>query len=107
MCLIVNDPNMGLCGPFGNHDTGTELIQSRNLVPVPHRYMGYFLGPPHMPREVWFAVGHMLINNGDIETCQLLFDFIRLACPLNAEGDTASLLAIDNYVTPTADVPLI
>jgi hypothetical protein len=107
MDLVLNDPAMALCGPFGNHDAGTELIQSRNSVPVPHRYMGYFLGPQHTPREVWFAVGHSIINNGDIETCQPLFDFIRLACTLNVAGDTASPLAIENYVTPTADAVLI
>jgi hypothetical protein len=56
MDLVLNDPAMALCGPFGNHDAGTELIQSRNSVPGPHRYMGYFLGPPRTPREVWFAV---------------------------------------------------
>jgi hypothetical protein len=107
MDLVFNDPNVAACGPFGNHDAGTELIQSRNSVPVPHRYMGYFLGPPRTPKEVWFAVGHSLINNGDTETCRPLFDFIRLACTLNAAGDTASPLAQEDYITPTADAPLI
>jgi hypothetical protein len=107
MDIAFNDPEVALCGPFGNHDAGTELIQSRNAVPVPHRYMSYFLGPPRTPREVWFAVGHEIMNNGDIETCQPLFDFIRLACTLNTPGDTASPLAIDNYTSPMADASLI
>jgi hypothetical protein len=65
--------------------------------------MGHFLGPlPRTPREVWFTVGHKIMNNGDIETCQPLFDF-RLACTINAAGDTASPLAIDNYTTPMVD----
>jgi hypothetical protein len=108
MDLVFNDPEVALCGPFGNHDAGTELIQSRNAAPVPHHYMGYFLGPPRTPsRKAWFAVGHEIIDNGDIETCQPLFDFIRLACTLNVAGDTASPLAIDNYNTPMADASLI
>jgi hypothetical protein len=32
------DPNLELLGEFTNFDAGTELVQSRNMVPIPHRY---------------------------------------------------------------------
>jgi hypothetical protein len=41
------DPNLGVLGPFGKFDAGTELVQSRNIVPIPHCYMRHFIrGPP-------------------------------------------------------------
>jgi hypothetical protein len=33
------DPNLGVLGPFGNFDAGTEVVQSLNIVPIPHCYM--------------------------------------------------------------------
>jgi hypothetical protein len=33
------DPDLQLLGPFANFDAGTELLESRNMVPIPHRYM--------------------------------------------------------------------
>jgi hypothetical protein len=33
------NPNLQLLKEFTNFDTGTKLVQSQNLVPIPHRYM--------------------------------------------------------------------
>ena len=60
MNLLYSDPNRQLCGPYGNHDVATDLVQCRNCVPVPHRYMEYFITGTKTPREAWEVVGHAL-----------------------------------------------
>jgi hypothetical protein len=39
-------PALELLPAFGNFDAGTELIESRNMVPVPHRYMRHCIHGP-------------------------------------------------------------
>ena len=94
MTLLYSDPSQQLCGPYGNHDVAKDLVQCRNCVPpVPHRYMEYLITGTKNPREAWEVVGHALNVNGDEGNCKILFDFLRLACTLNASGDTLSPLA--------------
>ena len=107
MTLLYLDPNRQLCGPYGNHDVATDLVQCRNCVPVPHRYMEYFITGTKTPREAWEVVGHALNVNGDEGNCKILFDFLRLACTLNAQGDTSSPLAAVDLTTPVPDAALI
>jgi len=107
MTLLFADPNRQLCGPYGDHDVATELIQTRNCVPVPHRYMEYFITGTKTPREAWEVVGHAINVNGDEGNCKVLFDFLRLACTLNAAGDTSSPLAGADLTTPVPDASLI
>ena len=107
MNILFAEPNRQLCGPYGDHDVATELIQCRNAVPVPHRYMNYFITGTKTPREAWEVVGHALNVNGDEGKCKVLFDFLRLACTLNALGDTSSPLANGDLTSPVPDVALI
>ena len=101
------DQNLALVGPYNNNDAGTELLQSRNLVGVPHRYMRHFLTGPLTPRLAWELVGQAIVTNGDLATCAPLYDYLRLACTLHAAGDTASPLAREPFDIPLADANLI
>jgi hypothetical protein len=107
MGLLYAEPNRQLCGPFEQFDVGTELIQCRNCVPVPHRCMECFITGAKTPREAWEAVGQALNVNGDEGNCKILFDFLRLACTLNTAGDTASPVAGPELTTPVPDAALI
>mgnify|MGYP000181859540 CR=1 FL=1 len=107
MALLFAEPNRQVCGPYGNHDVATELIQCRNCVPIPHRHMEHFITGTKTPREAWEVVGQALNVNGDESHCKVLFDFLRLACTLNAVGDMASPLAGADLTTPVPDVALI
>jgi hypothetical protein len=71
------DPNLTLLGAFNNHDAGTELIlQSRNIVPVPHRYMRHFIRGPLTPRQAWEIVGQDIITSNDTGPCAPLLNFL-------------------------------
>jgi hypothetical protein len=101
------DPDLQLLGPFANFDAGTELLESRNMVPIPHRYMRFFLASPLTPRQAWETVAHAIITNNDQAACAPLLDFIRLACTSNAAGDNASPLARQALIVPQLDAPLM
>jgi hypothetical protein len=101
------DPDMQLLGPFANLDAGTELIESRNMVPIPHRYMRFFMAGPLTPRQAWEMVAHAIITNNDQAACAPLLDFIRLTCTINAAGDIASSVARQALVVPQSDAALM
>jgi hypothetical protein len=101
------DPTLQLLGEFTNYDAGTELIQSRNLVPIPHRYMRHFVTGPLTPRQAWEIVCADIDNHNDQVACAPLVNFIRLACTRSAAGDTASPLARNALAVPLADTALI
>jgi hypothetical protein len=102
------NPNLALLGAFNNHDAGTELIQSRNIVPVPHRYMRHFIRGPLTPRQAWEIVRQDIIASNNVGPCAPLLDSLQLACTINALGDTAStLLAQATITVPLADATLI
>jgi hypothetical protein len=105
--MYNTNPNLAVLGAFNNHDAGTELIQSRNSVPVPHRYMRHFIQGPMMPRQAWEIVRQDIITNNDVGPCAPLFNFLRLACTLNAIGDTTLPLAQGTISVPLSDATLI
>jgi hypothetical protein len=78
------DPTLELLGEFANFDAGTELVGSRNMVPIPHRYMRHFIAGPLTPRQAWEIVGHNIVSHNDQAACAPLLDFLRLACTRNA-----------------------
>jgi hypothetical protein len=84
------DPNVVMLGPYVNGDADTELIQCRNVVGIPYRYMRHFIPSPLSPRAAWEIVAADITANGDTVTCAPLLNFLRLACTLNAVGDTAA-----------------
>jgi hypothetical protein len=100
------DPNLALLGAFNNHDASTKLIQSRNIVPVPHRYMRHFIRGHLTPRQAWEIVGQYIITINNTVPCAPLLNFLRLACTINALGDTALTLAHNTIVVPLADTTL-
>jgi hypothetical protein len=52
-------------------------------------------------------VGQDIITSNDTIPCAPLLNFVRLACTINALGDTASTLAQDTIAVPLADASLI
>jgi hypothetical protein len=101
------DPALELLGEFANFDAGTELVQSRNMVPIPHRYMRHFLNGPLTPRQAWEVVGHDIVLHNDAVSCAPLLTFLRLACVWNTAADTASPLARPELSIPLADAVLV
>jgi hypothetical protein len=86
---------------FTNFDAGTELIQSRNMVPIPHRYMRHFIGGAITPPRAWETAGGDIMNNNDQVACSPLLNFLRLACTRNVAGDGQGPVA-----RPVLEVPL-
>jgi hypothetical protein len=106
--MLGADPNLALLGEFTNFDVGTELVQLRNMVPIPHRYMRFFIAGPLTPRQAWELVSTDVTNNNNEVACALLLlTYLRLACTRNAAGDTASPLAFPDLTVPLADTTLV
>jgi hypothetical protein len=101
------DPNCEILGPYVNGDVGTDLIQCRNIVGVPHCYMRHFLPGPLTPCLAWELVAHDITANGDAAHCGSLINFLCLACTIHAAGDTASPLARGPLDVPISDAHLI
>lgn len=101
------DPALELLGEFADFDAGTELVQSRNMVPIPHQYMRHFINGPLTPRQAWEVVGHDIVSHNDAIACAALLTFLRLACVRNAAMDTASPLARPQLSVPLADQVLV
>jgi hypothetical protein len=103
---FATDNDLQLLGAFGNMDAATELIESRNMVPVPHRYMRHFIGGPLTPRQAWETVGGAIAINNDQAACEPLLNFLRLACTRNAAGDMTGPVIRPGLQVPLADTIL-
>jgi hypothetical protein len=101
------DPALELLGEFANFDAGTELVQSRNMVLIPHRYMRHFLNGPLTPRQAWEVVGYDIILLNDAVSYATLLTFLRLACVRNTSADTALPLTPPELSVPLADAVLV
>jgi hypothetical protein len=84
---FATNNDLQLLGAFGNLDAATELIKSRNMVPVPHCYMRHLTGGPLTPRQAWETIGGAITINNDQTSCEPLLNFLRLACTRHAAGD--------------------
>jgi hypothetical protein len=104
--MFGTDPALELLGVFTNFDAGTELIQSRNMVPIPHRYMRHFIGGGVKPRHAWETAGSNIMNNNDQVACAPLLNFLRLACTRNVAGDAQGLVTKPVLEAPLADAAL-
>jgi hypothetical protein len=91
-------PNQESVGPYANANPGTELVESQNVVGVPHCYMQHFLPGPLTPQQAWEMVAHNVIANRD---------FIQLACNLQTTADTSPVLAMGPFNVPLVDANLI
>jgi hypothetical protein len=65
------DPALELLGEFANFDAGTELVQSRNMVPIPHQHMRHFLNGPLTPHQAC----HDIVSHNDAVSCAPLMTF--------------------------------
>jgi hypothetical protein len=91
--MYGTDPTLKILGEFTNFDAGTELVQSRNMVPIPQRYMRHhFLNGLLTPHQACKVVGHDIVLHNNALACAPLLAFLRLACIRNTAADTASPL---------------
>jgi hypothetical protein len=100
-------PALELLGEFANFHAGTELVQSRNMVPIPHQYMRHFLNGPLTPCQAWEVVGRDIVSRNDAVLCAPLLTFLRLACVRNTASDAASPLARPELSVPLVDAVLV
>jgi hypothetical protein len=93
------DPTLNLLTAFGNFDAGTELIKSRNMVPVPHWHMKHFLHGPLTPRQAWEMVvtQEIIMNNAKLPSSRV---YKKCKC------GTALPLAQPEFTVPLVD-PLL
>jgi hypothetical protein len=101
------DPNLEILSEFTNFDAGTELVQSQNMVPIPHCYMRFFITGPLTPRQVWEIVGTNITNHHNNIDCAPLLMFLLMACTMHAAGDTASPFTLPALTVPLADAMLV
>jgi hypothetical protein len=101
------DPQLATLGPYVAGDADTEIITSRNMVGIPHRYMRHFIPGPLTPRQAWEIVAADIIANGHEAACDSLIKYLRLALTLGAAQDTASPLNRGPFDVPLADDKLI
>jgi hypothetical protein len=69
--------------------------------------MRFFIAGPLTPRQAWELINADVTNNNNEAACAPLLTFLRIACTLNAAGDTASQLAFPDLVVPLADTTLV
>jgi hypothetical protein len=96
------DPNLEFLGEFMTFDAGTELVQSQNMVPIPHHYTRHFIEGPLMPFQAWEIVQRSQKHN-NVVACAPLLTFLTQ----NAAGDTASPLAHQALTVPLMDTTLV
>jgi hypothetical protein len=76
------------------------------MVPVPHPYIRYFIGGPLTPRQAWETVGGTITVNDDQAACKALLNFLHVACPCNAAGDTTGPVIRPGMQLPLASTML-
>jgi hypothetical protein len=55
-----------LVGQFPDFDASTELVQSRNMVPIPpHGCMRHLMAEPLTLRQLWKIVGKGIISHNN------------------------------------------
>ena len=99
--LLAATPTATSVGPFHDIDPDTQIIRSRNVLPVPPAYINIILNKTLTPRELWDQLGGAIIADGREEECILLVQWMLMALtrrpgatntdpprgPLNTLGD--------------------
>ena len=96
-----------MLGPYNEHDVGTRMQTFRNCVPVPFRYMHFFMQGPLLVRQGIEIVGASIVASGDRTNCSLLLNSLCMACTLADPADTASELRIPIPVAIAPDADLM
>jgi hypothetical protein len=73
-------------GPFGVNDPDTEQVRAGYLCPIPQRYVSLCLGRTYTPREFWTDVIGQIDQNQQMQDCQVLVNWARVASTLGPAG---------------------
>ena len=77
--LLAATPTATSVGPFHDGDPDTQLIRSRNVLPVPLAYINIILDKTLTPQELWDQLGGAIIADGREEECSLLLQWMLMA----------------------------
>jgi hypothetical protein len=99
--LLQGQADLQTVGPFPVGDPDTEILQVRNTVFIPSRYMPLFLDDELTPRTAWERLRGAIVTNGDAIDCLPLINWLRCAVTLRYATDHASPLA---QVVPAAQL---
>jgi hypothetical protein len=105
--IYAGDPNIVLTGPFANTDAGTELIQCRDTVGVPFSLVNLLLESRLNPREAWIQVMGEIRNQGLVNDCASLINFLRVFATSTVAGATSSSIVGAPLIVPAADAALL
>ena len=72
--LLAANPTATLVGPFHDGDPDTQVIRSRNVLPVPLAYINIILDKTLTPRELWDQLRGAIIADGREEECRILVE---------------------------------
>ena len=76
--LLAATPTATSVGPFHDGDPDTQVIHSRNVLPVPPAYINIILDKTLTPRELWDQLGGSITADGREEECQLLMEWLLM-----------------------------
>ena len=76
--LLAATPTATSVGPFHDRDPDTQVIRSRNVLPVPPAYINIVLDKTLTPRELWDQLRGSIIADGREEECQLLMEWLLM-----------------------------
>jgi hypothetical protein len=88
---LAAEPAAELLGPFGNEDTGTDVIRVCQAMLVPFCYVRILLQRPLTPREAWVQLAGAIYNDGTQVACAPLLDWLRVAITRQGENQASRL----------------
>ena len=86
--LLAANPTSTSVGPFHEGDPDTQVIRSRNVLPVPPAYINIILDKTLTPRELWDQLGGSIIADGREAECQLLMEWLLMGLTLRPGATT-------------------
>ena len=89
--LLAATPTATSVGPFHDGDPDTQVIHSRNVLPVPPAYINIVPDKTLTPRELWDQLGGSIIADGREEECQLLMESLLMGLTRRPGATTTDL----------------
>jgi hypothetical protein len=97
---LAAHPELELIGPLAAGDANTELVRTRNVVPVPFIYAQMFLAQEEVaPRYFFEAILPAIRNDQKERDCQPLIRFFQIAITRAAAPNQGSVLNVAQLPT--------
>jgi hypothetical protein len=108
--ITEEDP---ICGPYEEGVAGTEVVATRRMMYLPHRFVTLAMAHSRMtPYEAWNLIGGAIRSDADdtetassIEDYRVLLDWLRVACTYATAGVLATAYT-ESLTFPVLDVNL-